>query len=343
MIDEISGDFLQWLRGFYFVAKEGGIQNAVVAMGRARSTISRQIRCLENELGLTLFDRSTGKMLITPEGEKLLEDAVTLFENVNQIKGEFKNEGMEFQGKISIAATPGIISNILPPYITHFWRLHPKVIFQLEAPVRELIYEKVEAAEVDFGISSSEVHYKSLMCHDLYEAGMILIAPKNNPYFPGKSIPTIKQIAQAPLILFSHSVLQETRIKEQFFKNQLQPNVIMIQHNIISLRNYVNQGMGVAILAEHAMSEEERENFDIYSLDHYYPRRKYGILLKRKKYLPARVKAFLRTIKPDIDFSAYLKPAERSPVLSLSEFLHRKVCLIQKELPTVKAGIKINR
>jgi LysR family cyn operon transcriptional activator len=104
MINEISGDFLQWLRGFYFVAKAGSIQQAVTAMGRASSTISRQIHCLEKELGVTLFDRSSGKMMITPEGNKLLEEAVMLFENMKQIKGEFNDVGIEYEGNISIVA-----------------------------------------------------------------------------------------------------------------------------------------------------------------------------------------------------------------------------------------------
>ena len=66
MIEEIPGDLLQWLRGFYFVAERGGVTQAAVVMGREQPTITRQIQCLEKELGVTLFDRSSGKMKLTP-------------------------------------------------------------------------------------------------------------------------------------------------------------------------------------------------------------------------------------------------------------------------------------
>ena len=82
MIDEMPGDFLQWLRGFYYVAKQGSVTNAAGIMGRQQPTISRQIKCIEKELGVTLFDRSSGKMELTPEGKIVLEKAISIFEDI---------------------------------------------------------------------------------------------------------------------------------------------------------------------------------------------------------------------------------------------------------------------
>ncbi len=79
MIEEIQGDFLQWLRGFYFVAERGSITQATLAMGREQPTITRQIKCLEKQLGVTLFDRSAGTMKLTHEGRDLLEKVIRLF------------------------------------------------------------------------------------------------------------------------------------------------------------------------------------------------------------------------------------------------------------------------
>jgi DNA-binding transcriptional LysR family regulator len=189
MIDEMSGDLLQWLRGFYFVAEKGSIQQAAIAMGRERPTISRQIQCLEKELGVTLFDRSSGNMRITPEGKILQEGALELFEYVKQLKGELKDQGLDYCGRISIATTHSIIYTILPPYIESFRKQHPKVVFQFEGSTREKVHEKVESAEADFGIAFFETGHKTLMCHDLFEAGLILIAPKNNPTSLGRPFP----------------------------------------------------------------------------------------------------------------------------------------------------------
>ena len=62
MIEEIPGDLLQWLKGFYYVAEKGSVTQATIVMGREQPSITRQIKCLGKELGVTLFDRSSGKM-----------------------------------------------------------------------------------------------------------------------------------------------------------------------------------------------------------------------------------------------------------------------------------------
>lgn len=314
---------MQWLRGFYFVAREGSVRQAAIVMGREKPTISRQIRCLEKELGVILFDRSSGKMMITPEGRKLQKQAFELFEFVKRIKGEFRNEGIDYRGKIHIALPHAIIYTILPPYIKDFRRQHPGVTFQFEGAIRGMIYQKVENAEVDFGIALYEKGHKTLACYDWYESGLVMIAPKNNPYFPGKVFPTLKQIAEVPLILFAHLGLHEPLVEGEFANDWLKPNVVMIHNNFVSVKKYVAQGMGASILSEHAVSQEDGQIFDIYNLDRYFPKRKYVILLKKKKYHSAMVKAFIRTLKPDIDLSANPKLSS-SPPLSLTELLQRR-------------------
>jgi DNA-binding transcriptional LysR family regulator len=302
MIEEISGDLVQWLRGFYFVAERGGMRQAAIAMGREQPTITRQIKCLEKELGVTLFDRSSGKMRITPEGKVLLEKAVSLFEDVEEIRSEFRKQDLEYEGNIVIAATHAIIDSFLPPYIAHFRKIHPRAEFHLEGGIREMVFEMINSAEADFGIAYVESIPKTIMSYDLFETGLILIAPKNNAFFPRKS-PTLRQIAQVPLILFSHKGSLERLIERRFAEERLKPNVVMTHNNHVSVKKYVAFGMGVAILGEYAVSKEDEKTIDIFRLDRYFPKRKYGLLLRKRKYLSPMVKAFIRTMKPNIEFT----------------------------------------
>jgi DNA-binding transcriptional LysR family regulator len=323
VIEEISGDFLQWLRGFSFVAEKGSVRKAAIAMGREQPTISRQIHCLEKELGVTLFDRSSGKMKITPEGKALQEEAVSLFEDVKRIKGQFTEQEFDYRGKIVIATTHATIDAILPPFVADFWRQHPGVTFHFEGGIREMVYEKVESAEADFGLASFDTSSKTIVFHDLYEASLVLIAPKHNRFFAG-NYPTLEQIAETPLILFAHRGSVEPLIEGRFAEERLKLNMIMTHNNFVSIKKYVAHGMGVAILGSHGLSPEDEQNFDIYSLDRYFPKRRYGIILKKKKYHSAMVKAFIRSIKPDIDFSAKTERDDKVPPVSLSEFMRAR-------------------
>jgi DNA-binding transcriptional LysR family regulator len=301
MIEEIPGDLLQWLRGFYFVAQKGGVSQATAIMGREQPTITRQIKCLEKELGVTLFDRSSGAMRITPEGKIVLAKAITLFEDVTEMRSEFRKKQFEQQGKIVISAIYTIIDYFLPSHVVQFRDAHPRVTFQIEGGVNDMVFEKVESAESDFGIAIVESIPDTMVCYDLFESGLKLVAPKENTFFSSET-PTLKEIAQVPLILFSHKGTIEPFIERRFAEEHLKPNVTMTLNNLVSVKRYVALGMGVALLSGYAFSEEDKDAFHILSLDRYFPKRRHGLLLRKKKYLSPAVKAFIRTIKPDIDF-----------------------------------------
>jgi DNA-binding transcriptional LysR family regulator len=302
MIEEIPGDLLQWLRGFYFVAEKGSVTRATVLMGREQPTITRQIKCLEKELGVTLFDRSSGKMKLTPEGRVVFEKAISLFENVKEIRSEFRKEQLECRGKIVIAASHAIIDSFLPRYVLKFRSTHPHVTFHMEGGIVEMVFEKVESAEADLGIAYVESVPKTMVCYDLFETGLKLIAPKNNTFFPDKT-PTLRQIAQAPLILFSHAGSIQPFIERRFTKERLKPNVVMTHNNLVSVKKYVALGLGASLLNGYTLSKGDERTIDILPLDRYFQKRKYGLLLRKKKYLSPAVKAFIRTIKPDIQFT----------------------------------------
>ena len=77
----------------------------------------------------------------------------------------------------------------------------------------------------------------------------------------------------------------------------------MTHNNFFSMKKYVSLGVGVALLSDYAVSAEDEKTMEILSLDQYFPKRKVGLLLRKRKYLSPAVRAFICTIKPDIQFS----------------------------------------
>ena len=300
MIDEISGDLLQWLRGFYYVAEKGNIRLAAEAMGREKPTISRQIKRLEQELGVILFDRSSGKMTITADGEKLMEEARVLFECVKFIKDSFETDISKIKGKISIATHPAVVGNVLPKYIEAFMNRFPGTTFHISGTTRERVCEDVESSKADFGICLRKDDEKSFVCHDLFESGTVLIAAKGNHYFSEKNHPTLEDIAKVPLIFLSHQGLASAMLEPVFDRSGLDLNIVMTHNNYEHVKKYVAKGMGASILASHCISPEEEEIFDVYNLDEYFPPRKYAILLKKKKYISPLVREFIKSLNNDI-------------------------------------------
>jgi DNA-binding transcriptional LysR family regulator len=303
MIEQMPGDFLQWIRGFYFVAECGSVTKAAAMMRREQPTVTHQIKSLEKEFGVTLFDRSSGSMKLTAEGRVLLEKSISLFEVIRGMRSELLQEQMEYDGNIVIAASYTVIDTFLPAYVEKFRKAHPRMKFHMQGGFWETVLEKVESAEADFGISYMESLPDNMDCHVLFETGMKLIAPKNNRFFPDGP-PTLRQIAQVPLILFSRTGSLESFVERRFYEARLKPDIVMTHNNSVSIKKYVSQGIGAALVSGYAVTKEDEKILDIYPMDRYFPKRRYAILLRRKKYLPLAVKAFLRTIKPDITFTS---------------------------------------
>jgi DNA-binding transcriptional LysR family regulator len=298
MIDEMPGDFMQWLRGFYSVAEQGSVTQATRLMGREQPTITRQIKCLEKQLGVTLFDRSSGAMKMTAEGRVLRDKVIRLFDDVQEIEDEFKKGALEYQGHVVIAASNAIINSFLPHYIEAFLKTHPAVTFHLEGCYFEDVYEKIESGEADFGIAFANLAPNSIECHDLYEAGMKLIARKGLFRFPDGR-PTLEQIAATPLILVSQTGKMESIIMQRFEAEGLMPNARITLSNFQAVKTYVAMGLGVALLTSYVLTKQDEPNLDIYDMSEFFPKRKVSILIKKRKYLSPAVSAFLRTIKPD--------------------------------------------
>ena len=290
---------LEWLRGFYYVARKGNIKNAARVMGRQQLTISRQIKCIEKELGITLFDQSLGKMVLTPEGKIVLDKYISIFEDIKSIRHESREKNLEYHGKFVISASHTVIDSFLPTYIVNFTKAHPLVSFHLDEALFEVVIEKVDSGEADLGIGYMGILPATIVPYELFTTKTVLIAPKNHSFFTGEN-PTLEQISQCPLILFSHSGAIEPYIRDRFAKEQLKLNVILTQNSISSAKKYVELGMGAAITGNNVISKEDEKSFQVIPLDTYFQDRTYFLFLRRRKYRSQALKAFIRTIKPDI-------------------------------------------
>lgn len=299
MIEEFPGDFFQWLRGFYCVAKQGSMINAVRVMGRQQPTISHHIKCLERELGTKLFDRSSGKMELTPDGRVVLQKAISIFQDIEEIRNEFREENRVYQGKIAISATFTIINSFLPKHIRDFMTAHPLIQFHLHGALFNVVIEKVDSGEVDLGIGYMDSLPTSIVPYELFKTKTVLIAPKNHSFFTGDN-PTLEQIARCPLILFSQTGDLESYIVERFARDQLKPNVILTHNNVHSVKTYIKQGLGISISVGYTISDEDKKFFQIIPLDKYFQDRVYYLFLRRRKYHSPAIKAFIREIKPDL-------------------------------------------
>ena len=296
----MGGDYIQWLRGFYYVAKTGSFSLAGAEIGRNQPTISHQIKCLETEYGVILFDRSKEKMELTAEGRMLFEKAISIFEIVKSIEGEITNVGKDLSGKIRIVATHAVIQSFLPKYIIDFSKKNPNVMFEVHGGGMDEILERVETSDADFGFLNFTSTTKILNYYNLFDTNLVLIAPKSSALKKSKRL-TLKQISKQPFIFFPHTSAIHPFIVKKFDEKDLKLNVIMVLNNFDIVKQYVQHGMGVTIIDDFMLTDIDYRELKVFPLDHCFDQRHYGMVMRKTKYLSPPVRSFIRTIKPDIE------------------------------------------
>ena len=296
MIEEMKGDFLQWLRGFYSVVETGTVTGGASLISRNQSTVTNQIKALERQLGVSLFDRSGGKLTLTPEGKTVFDTAVSLFELIREMSTSIRAGESELEGRIRIAATHVVNLMYLPKIIVNFMHQHPKVSFDLEGWPLGMIVEKVEAAEVDLGIATVPVYRPKIVTYNLFESKVRLIAPKKNRFLKNAR-PTLEQISEAPFVSFLPSATLTPYIEKVFQERNLNLNVVIVLNNFEMIKTYVALGLGVSIVYDFMIVEGDENRFNIFALDRFFPPRWHGLIIRRKKYLSPAVRQFIQTLK----------------------------------------------
>ena len=299
MINEFGGDFFQWLRGFYYVAKTGSVSLAASKMGRNQPAISHQIKCLENEFGVTLFNRSAGKMELTAEGKEIFDKSLSLFEIVKRMKAEINENKYKINGQISIATTHAVIFYYLAEYVVNFKKNYADVNFILTGGGFDFILDQVESSEVDFGIAYIKTVPDSNLFYKLFSSVPMLVTPKKGPFSINEK-PKLEQLSELPFILFPNYSTLVQSIKELFIKNSLYIDIILELNNFDTIKKYVELGMGVSILEGFTITSDDHKRLNIYLLEDYFESRTYGIVIRKGKYLSPAVKAFLRKLNSQI-------------------------------------------
>ena len=200
MIEELNGDFLQWLRGFYYVSQTGSIRRAAQMMNRNPSTISYQIRSLEEELNTVLFDRYKKSLRITPEGKKLFEWTVYTFETLRGLRSEVGTLSGKLQGTVTFSSNLPFAAQIVG-IISGFRERHPDVNIRIRRALTYEVVDDVESSKVDFGLTGVTVLPDHSELEELFQARPLLIVHRDNTYHLPKK-PKLSDLERLPFVSF---------------------------------------------------------------------------------------------------------------------------------------------
>jgi LysR family transcriptional regulator, cys regulon transcriptional activator len=295
---------LQQLRYLVAVVENGlNITTAAEALYTSQPGVSKQLRLLEDELGLKLFVRN-GKRLeaLTPAGEKVVDRAARVLREASSIKSLAEELRGDVRGRLSLATTQTQARYVLPTIIRDFRERFPEVDFELHQGTSEQIGQMMSERQVDFAmVTDSSEQFAELVKLPVYRWDRVIIVPKNHPLTRIEGRLDLPTLAGYPLVTYLFSDRPESSLMSSFQHSGLSPRIAFTARDSDVIKTYVRTGLGVGIVA--GMAIEVGTDDDLVALDarHLFPRLTTWVGFHRDLLLKNLHGEFLRLLLPHLE------------------------------------------
>ena len=245
---------LQQLHYIREVAKHGlNVSATAERLYTSQSGISKQIRMLEDELGLKIFQRG-GKHLteITQAGRVIISLAGEILDKVDKLKQVALEYTDENKGTLSIATTHTQARYVLPPIVRHFREKYPQVALHMHQGTPMQISELASKGTVEFAIATEALElFENLVMMPCYHWNRSVIVPQDHPLTRLDEL-TLEAIAAYPIVTYVFGFTGRSQLDRAFDEAGLRPQVVFTAADSDVIKTYVRTGMGAGIMASMA-------------------------------------------------------------------------------------------
>lgn len=266
--------------------------------------VSRQIRELEDELGLEIFVRA-GKRLtgltapgaaLMPIVERLLIEA----DNLKRAGDDFAHQG---RGTLRIAATHSQARYALPHAVRDFRSTHPRVALHMHQGSPHQIAQMLIDGSADVGIATEALaQYDELVALPCYSWTHVVVLPPDHELAslrtPGSL--SLQQLARHPIVTYESGYTGRAHIDQAFAKAGLAPEVVLQAMDADVIKTYVELGLGVGIVAAIAFDEARDTHLRAIDARHLFAANMTRLAVRRGAYLRDYVYAFIAGFSPPL-------------------------------------------
>ena len=203
---------LHQLRYVVSVADERSFTKAAARLLVAQPSVSAAVRALERELGVELFHRSGGHVILSPAGEAFLPWARQVLADCDAgVAAVGDLLGLQ-RGRLSLGATPSITTDLLPPVLADFHRRYPKVDVSLREGGSRRLVDSLERGDLELAVVILPVEKAWVRAEPLVNEQLVLALPTGHP-LTGRDRASVHDLAELPLVMFRDGYdLRETTL-----------------------------------------------------------------------------------------------------------------------------------
>jgi LysR family cys regulon transcriptional activator len=293
---------LQQLKYLREVVRRGlNVSEAAEALHTSQPGVSKQIRLLEEELGVQILVRH-GKRVVgmTEPGKLIVEIAHRMLQDADNLREVGREYGDKGSGSLAIATTPTQARYALPPVIQRFMQRHPRVRFSLREGSPQQIADLMQAGAADVAIiTEHDALFHELVTLPCYQWNRCVITPLKHPLLKEKRL-TLDAVARYPLITYDFALDPDSPIRRAFDARSLKPNVALTAVDADVIKKYVELGLGVGILAKMAFDPSRDHGLRLMDASHLFEASTTRIGLRRSAYLRSYVYDFIELFAPQL-------------------------------------------
>ena len=293
---------LQQLRYIWEVAqRDFKVSQTAESLFTSQPGISKQIRLLEEELGVEIFNRN-GKNFVslTPAGERIVAiagEVLAKSHDIRQIADEYLDRDV---GVLSIATTHTQARYALPGVLRSFIDRHPSIRLTIHQGTPVQIAEQVSRGLVDLAIAteSTDLH-ENLVTLPCYQWNRSVLVPHDHPL--SKAVPlTLEALASYPIITYTFGFTGRSQLDRAFEKAGLSPQLALTAVDADVIKTYVRLGLGIGIVAHMAYDPAIDADLTALEVCHLFAPSTTRIVLRRDMFLRSYVYDFMELFAPHL-------------------------------------------
>lgn len=293
---------LQQLKYIWEVSKhELNVSATAESLFTSQPGVSKQIRLLEDELGVQIFQRS-GKHLtdITPAGQSIIQIAGLILGEVENIKRIADEHLDDSRGSLSIATTHTQARYVLPPTIEKFIKTYPDVALHMHQGTPMQISELAANRHVDFAIATEALElFDDLIMLPCYRWNRSIVVPEGHPLTELDEL-TIEAIAEYPIVTYVFGFTGRSQLDHAFQARGLNPKVVFTAVDADVIKTYVRLGLGIGIIASLAFDAENDKGLVALDAGHLFESSVTKIGFRKGTYLRSYMFDFIEHFAPHL-------------------------------------------
>lgn len=286
---------LKQLEYFMTLSQELHFTRAAEKLGITQPSLSQQIRLLEHEVGMPLFDRVGKKTMLTEAGRALLHHGYNVFHELSQARAVISElQGLK-RGTLKIGALLTVVNYLLPPTVMGFHNSYPNVELSVLGLRTGDIYNGLLQNELDLGIVFLPMEHEDLETIPLYKENLALAVAVDHPIAQAAFV-TLDILKETPSVLLPNTYFLRQIINEQCRSLAFTPQPVLEMTTMESIVTMVSKGVGVTILPKGYLDYINNSYICTIPLKNPALTTQIGVVYRKNKYLCAASRVFMEQL-----------------------------------------------